>query len=266
MSNPVPKGTRMTTGLVAGFAAVTALTATVVLGAEADTFALINGRIYTENEHQPWAQALVVKGEQIAYVGEPGTAEWTRLVGPTTPVHDLQNHLVVPGFIDAHTHPGLTAMMGSGDPKVDEIEMMPAPGRAETFRWLRGYAKAHAGQALVMLGAWDVASFLPEGPNRRALDAIWPTTPVVLFDNSGHSVWVNSAMLKKLGVDARTPDLSPGISVFVRDPDGEPTGWIKEFAAMHAFGAAADAGARGVPSAPHETPRVPREPRRYDPL
>jgi predicted amidohydrolase YtcJ len=43
-------------------------------------------------------------------------------------------------------------------------------------------------------------------------------------------------MLKKLGIDARTPDLSPGLSVFVRDPSGEPTGWIKEFAAMHALG------------------------------
>jgi predicted amidohydrolase YtcJ len=236
MSDPLLKETYMTRWLLAGFAAFAVFTATGVLGAEVGTYALANARIYTENEREPWAKALVVRGEQIAYVGEPGTAEWTRLVGPGTPVHDLKNRLVVPGFIDAHTHPGLTAMMGSGDPKIDEVEMMPAPGRAETFKWLRRYAKAHPGQDLVMLGAWDVASFLPEGPNRRDLDAIWPNTPVVVFDNSGHSVWVNSAMLNKLGIDARTPDLSPGISVFVRDPNGEPTGWIKEFAAMHAFG------------------------------
>ena len=214
-------------------AALGVLWTTVALGAKADTFALVNGRIYTENERQPWAKALVVEGQRIAYVGNPGTADWTRLVGSGTPVHDLKNRLVIPGFVDAHTHPGLTAMYGSGNPQVDEVEMMPAPGRADTFKWLSRYAKSHPGQEVVMLGAWDVASFLPNGPTTRDLDAIWPTTPVVLFDNSGHSVWVNSAMLKKLGIDARTPDLSPNISVVVRDASGEPTGWIKEFAAMH---------------------------------
>ena len=232
MRPQLSNATRMAAWLLAGLAAAFA---TVAYGAEADTYALVNGRIYTENEHQPWASALVVQGERIAYVGDPGTAEWGRLVSAGTPVHDLGHRLVIPGLVDAHTHPGLTAMMGSGDPKVDEAEMMPAPGRAETLRWLRRYAKAHPGLDLVMLGAWDVASFLPDGPHRRDLDAIWPTTPVVLFDNSGHSTWVNSAMLKKLGIDAHTPDLSPGISVYVRDKNGEPTGWIKEFAAMHAL-------------------------------
>ena len=207
----------------------------VALGAAPGTYALVNGRIYTENEHQPWARALVVTGDKIAYVGEPDTAEWKRLVPAGTPVHDLRNRLVIPGFVDGHTHPGLTAMMGTGDPKTDEVEMMPAPDRAGTFRWLRRYAKAHPHEEVIVLGAWDVASFLPDGPNRRDLDAIWPRTPVLLLDNSGHSTWANSAMLKKLGVDASTPDLSPGISVYVRDKKGEPTGWIKEFAAMHAL-------------------------------
>lgn len=76
-----------------------------------------------------------------------------------------------------------------------------------------------------MLGAWDVASFLPAGPNKRDLDVIWPTTTVMLFDNSGHSVWFNRAGLKAVGIDAHTRDRSAGISVFVRDKAGEPTGW-----------------------------------------
>src|SRR5664279_3845211 len=124
-------------------AALGVLGASVALGAYADTFALVNGRIYTQDERQPWANALVVEGERIAYVGNPGTAEWTRRVGSGTPVHDLKNRLVIPGFVDAHTHPGLTAIYGSGDPQIDEVEMMPAPGRADTFKWLRRYAKSH---------------------------------------------------------------------------------------------------------------------------
>jgi predicted amidohydrolase YtcJ len=220
--------------LLAATATLTAI-ATAAFGAGPGTYALVNGRIYTENARQPWAKALVVEGERIAYVGDADTPEWKRLVTPGTPVHDLKSRLVIPGFVDAHTHPGLTAMIGTGDPERDEAEMMPAPvGRAATLRWLRHYAKEHPHEERIVLGAWDVASFLPKGPHRRDLDAIWPTTPVLLMDNSGHSTWANSAMLKQLGVDAKTPDLSPGISVFVRDGNGVPTGWIKEFAAMHA--------------------------------
>ena len=217
-------------------AGITLLVASAALASEGDTFALVNGRIYTEDPKQPWARALLVQGERIAYVGDAGTAEWARLVGHSTPVHDLHNRLVLPGFVDAHTHPGLTSIYGSGDAEVDATENMPAPGRADTLKWLRRYATTHPHENTVMLGYWDVASFLPEGPNTRDLDAIFPTTRAVLFDNSGHSVWVNSAMLKTLGINARTPDLSPGISVIVRDAHGEPTGWIKEFAAMRALG------------------------------
>ena len=31
------------------------------------------------------------------------------------------------------------------------------------------------------------------------------------------------------GIDQQTPDLSPGVSMIVRDESGQATGWIKEF-------------------------------------
>lgn len=63
----------MTNWFCAGLAI---LTATVAVGAETDTFALKNARIYTQNQRQPWAQSLIVSGDRIAYVGRSGTAEW----------------------------------------------------------------------------------------------------------------------------------------------------------------------------------------------
>ena len=177
---------------VIAIAWVMTLPVTAVQGSESASFALVNARIFTEDVRRPWATALVVKGDRIVYVGEPGTPDWIRRVQGGVRTYDLKRRFVMPGFIDAHTHPGLTAMLGSGDPTVDQAQMMPAPGAAETLRWLRRYAKAHPRQALVKLGYWDVSSFLPEGPTRRDLDAIWPTTPVVIFDSSGHSTWVNS--------------------------------------------------------------------------
>ena len=63
-----------------------------------------------------------------------------------------------------------------------------------------------------------------------------------MFDNSGHNVWVNSAMLRALGIDRDTPDVSENLSYIVRDEAGEPTGWLKEFVLTH------HTGGKSVPS------------------
>ena len=81
------------------------------------------------------------------------------------------------------------------------------------------------------------------GRTKRDLDKISSTKPIVLFDNSGHSVWVNSATLRSLGIDKNTPDISKNLSYIVRDENGEPTGWLKEFTLM------AYVGSRMAPNA-----------------
>ena len=65
---------------------------------------------------------------------------------------------------------------------------------------------------------------------------LMPLRPIMLHDNSGHSVWVNSEFLRLFGIDADTPDLSRNLSHFVRDENGEPTGWVKEFSLLPYFG------------------------------
>ena len=98
-----------------------------------------------------------------------------------------------------------------------------------TLAWLQQYRDDHPFFPLVISqGVWDVAAYVPDGPHKRDLDAIASIRPIVLFDNSGHSVWVNSAMLRALGIDRDTPDLSENLSYIVRDDAGEPTGWLKE--------------------------------------
>jgi predicted amidohydrolase YtcJ len=48
----------------------------------------------------------------------------------------------------------------------------------------------------------------------------------MLFQYSGHAVWLNTFHLKKLKVTSRTPD-PPGGKI-ERDSSGEPTGILKE--------------------------------------
>lgn len=61
---------------------------------------LLNGRIFTANDAQPWAQALAIKGERVIAIGE--TAAIVALAGPATRRIELAGRAVVPGFNDAH--------------------------------------------------------------------------------------------------------------------------------------------------------------------
>jgi len=142
---------------------------------------------------------------------------------------DLQGKFIMPGFVDSHVHPGLVSTLAI-DKEEQASESLPQDSKEALFAYLKQYAQDNWYQPFIFLGEWDVDSFLPNGPTKEVLDEIFPWQAVILADNSGHSFWVNSAALWFMDIDKDTPDLSPGISHFVRDEDGEPTGWVKEFA------------------------------------
>ena len=79
-------------------------------GAVADDTGTVftNGTIYTSNGQAPWASAVVVKGDKIAFVGTDSGA--LTFAGPGARTIDLGGNLVIPGIVDSHTHPGLVAV------------------------------------------------------------------------------------------------------------------------------------------------------------
>ena len=203
----------------------------------------VNGLIYTQDRDLPWAESLVTKGDRIVFVGSDEDA--LQYAGGDGKLVDLRGQFVMPGIIDAHTHPGLISTGGdlSGlDETVGEneepatLDRMPSRPREATLAWLQQYADDHPSLPAILQGSWDVAAYVPDGPHKRDLDAISSIRPIMLFDNSGHSVWVNSAMLRTLGIDRDTPDVSENLSHIVRDEAGEPTGWLKEFTLIHHTG------------------------------
>jgi predicted amidohydrolase YtcJ len=193
-----------------------------------------NAKIYTVDASNPWAQAAAIRDGRFVYVGsEAGVRAFE---GPDTLSFDLAGKLVLPGLIDSHTHPGSIAIKGNEDPSKN----LPYPAsKAEILAWLANYAAAHPKPDLIVTGHWQVDVFGVGGPRKEDLDAVVPDRPVVLLDDSGHSKWVNSAFLESIGVDANTPDEVPGVSFFVRDANGEPTGWVKEAGVLRHFSAKA---------------------------
>jgi len=70
-----------------------------------------NGRIYTVNEAQPWAEAVAIKDGKFIKIGS--TVDVSALTGDKTIVVDLEGKFVMPGVFDLHAHPFITPWYGS---------------------------------------------------------------------------------------------------------------------------------------------------------
>ena len=77
-----------------------------------------NGRIYTVNAEQPWADAVAIKDGRFLLVG---SNEDVRTVsGEQTTVHDLNGQFVMPGIVDMHAHPFSGIEVGTGSINLTE--------------------------------------------------------------------------------------------------------------------------------------------------
>jgi predicted amidohydrolase YtcJ len=181
-----------------------------------------NGSVYTVAGPAPWAQAVAVRGTTISYVGDDAGAD--AFVGPGTRVVDLAGRLLLPGFVEGHTHPFLGAFLTSG---VD----LQVPTLADAQTAIAEYARQHPDGPVRGFG-WRVDMFGPDGPTRADLDVVLPDRPGFFFAIDGHSLWANSKALELAGVDRDTPDPIPGFSYYARDASGDPTGYILEVNAV----------------------------------
>lgn len=201
--------------------AISLLSGLVSALAWSDGLAITNARIFTGATPE-WAEAAKIDDGTFTYVGNAKGLQGHIEQG--TRVFDLQGKVVLPGLIDAHTHPGYVA-------SATEIVALPHTGTLDdVFAALVDHVKANSGDDFIIGGYWNTALFDEKGPTKEALDAVVPDRPVMLYDWSGHSQWMNSKALEVLGITRDTPDPVPGLSFFYRDADGNPTGWAKEFA------------------------------------
>jgi predicted amidohydrolase YtcJ len=182
---------------------------------------LTNARIYTVDENRPWAEAVAIQGDRFVYVGDPAGAE--AFVGESTLRSDLGGRFVMPAIIDGHTHPGMMGAESFGP-------SLPGSGHEDLLGEVKAYAESEPGDGWIKLCCWSNYDYLVLGrePHKSELDAIVPDRPVWITSLSWHSYWLNSKGLETLGVDADSQDPAPGVAYYVRDKNGEPTGWIKE--------------------------------------
>jgi len=180
-----------------------------------------NGKIITIDSDNPRAEALAVKDEFIMAVTTNGNVDQYIEEGTTT-VIDAEGRLVIPGLNDAHIH-----FMGGGQ------SMMQLDFRyvhnVQAIQQMVAEKVEHAKPGELIRGrGWEHETFPDKKwPTKEILDAVAPNNPVVLSRADGHSIWVNSYVLKMSGITENTQ--SPPNGTIVKNPTtGEPTGILKE--------------------------------------
>ena len=174
----------------------------------------VNGRIYTADPKDRVVSAIAVEGNRFLAVGSD--IEVKRHIGLRTKIVDLGGRFVSPGLTDAHLH------NEGGGPGVD---LSTARSLKELLTTVaEAVKKAPAGAIVVSNADWHEAQLREQRvPTLAELDAIAPDTPVVLV-RGGHSLYANSATLRKFGITRDTP-IPPGGQIS-RDAANRLTGEI----------------------------------------
>lgn len=186
---------------------------------EAADLVLINGGIYTVDADRSWAEAAAIRDGVFIAVGS--NSEIETLTGPATRIIDLSGKMAVPGFHDAHVHPtmGGYALLGCSLETEDSVQAIldkvTACLQENDDGWLEGHA-------------FDLALFGQDGPNKSLLDALDTDRPIILWSSDGHNAWANSRALELAEITADSPE--PALGVIERDPDGSPSGTLRETA------------------------------------
>jgi len=178
-----------------------------------------NAKVVTIDKENPRAQAIAFKGESvIAVTSNEGIRKYIK--EDVSRIIDAKDRLVVPGFNDAHIHfsfidPDYIDLRYITDPNIITKKVKEAVARARPGELIRG-------------GRWEHEMFTDkQWPTKELIDSVAPNNPVVLSRADGHSVLVNSYLIRNSRITKETRD--PFGGEIQRDPaTGEPTGIFKE--------------------------------------
>jgi predicted amidohydrolase YtcJ len=186
---------------------------------EADTV-FIGGNIYTVNEKQPWVEAFAVKDGIITQVG--AEADVKKLIGANSKVINLSGKMALPGFIDTHAHPVVSAAMSHA------FELDMNDNEKIWLQQIAEYVNDNPDKESYLGFGFLAQNFIKGTPKKEQLDAISNDKPIVIIDGTGHAAWVNSKAMEIAGIDKNTPDPIPGKHFYERDEQGNPTGYCIE--------------------------------------
>ena len=193
-------------------------------------------KIVTMDPAIPNATAVAVADGRILSVGSlEDMKPWTSKY-PTVINKDFANKVMYPGFIEPHAHPLLGGIL------FNKPLLTPSPMPNPWGPAFPGVANLQAAMAQLKkysndikdpnqtLLAWgfDVVA-MGKMPDRQLLDQASSTRPIIVWDASGHDMYVNSAFIKSYGI---TPEKVKNVKGVGLDKDGQLNGQFLEIPAV----------------------------------
>jgi len=162
---------------------------------------LTAGSIITMNEARPRADAVAVRGDRIVAVG---TLQECQAALPNADVLDTGAVVLMPGFIDPHSHPFFSGV-ATQRPAVSIAPWVAADWAAVMTMFAEAAAASDPALPLVFNG-FDALLHGRPAPDADELDDIFGDRVVVVADNSGHGTYFTSALIRRNGWDRSVPD------------------------------------------------------------
>ncbi len=184
--------------------------------------AIVNSRVYTVDTDNKWAEAVIMEGDTITFVGDNKEAE--NLIDSETQVIDGAGRLVLPGFIDNHCHPTAYCY------KVGTVDLLECGTIDEYQKAIKEYIEKNPELEVIKGIGWFYADFKDGTPHKKDLDVIVSDKPVMLYSGDMHALWLNSKSLEMAEITKDTSDPFGGI--IHKDENGEPTGYLNETPAV----------------------------------
>lgn len=164
---------------------------------------LHNGNVWTVNAREPRAQAVAISRGRILAVGND--ADVLHLAAAGSKKIDLGGKTVLPGFIDAHSHPAQAGVMHLRmvDCDLRSIAAIQAAMKERA-------AKTPAGEWVLGFKYDDTKTSDGRPLKIEDLDAAVPDHPVQIEHRGGHTVYCNSLAFQKAGITDNTPEPAGG--------------------------------------------------------
>ena len=218
-------------GRTLGRCAVLAVVAALLLAVSplwaqgsADERILFHAQVFTADPHNPYAEAVAIRGDKIVAVGNLPDVE--KSVSSSAERVDLNGKTLFPGFIDSHSHSidgGLSLIGADATDKVNSLDQLPTfvDDAKKSGRGMRGDIVEVQGLPLEFWSHPDVL-------NRDFSTGSYANQPVLLRGMDGHTAWANHALLNRAGITPEflkklTPDERAYYGV---DKNTEPNGFL----------------------------------------
>lgn len=184
----------------------------------------MSAKIYTISPTNQIYEAVAVKDGKISNLGmNKDVNDW---MGENTEIIDLRGRIVLPGFIDCHTHvPGLAYDI------LFNLNLYNALSSNETLSLIEDFVKENPDLEIYYGRGFNPAFFQGiesvKGPKKEHLDRICPDKPVILSDFGGNLYWMNSKAFETYKITKDTKSPEDGV-IEIDDETKELWGVIRE--------------------------------------